>query len=88
MNIELLTKADLLELKNSIMNELKEFVNNNSSQKPEYLRTKQVCALLQISQSALQNLRVQGQLESYRVGGTLYYKYAEVIALIEKGRMR
>ena len=83
MKIEILTKKDLVEVTENL-EEIKNLLKSNIRPRKEYLRTKEVCELLQISQSALQNLRVKGQLKAYKVGGALYYKYTEIMELFEE----
>ncbi len=79
--MELLTKKDLLELKNEIMGELKKIQGNPSQQIPGFLKSHQVKELLNCSDSKLEALRKSGKLPCTKVIGTLYYKYDEVLKL-------
>ena len=42
--------------------------------------------MLGISATTLQTLRINGTLSYTKIGGTLYYEYAEVIKVFEKNK--
>ena len=44
--------------------------------------------MLGISATTLQTLRINGTLSYTKIGGTLYYEYAEVVKVFEKNKHR
>ncbi len=81
---EIATKADLDNLKSDILEMLRQ--DFNSRQKPAeiWLRNKQVLEMLGISQGALQNLRIKGDMPFTKVGAVLYYKLQDIHNLLNK----
>jgi hypothetical protein len=80
MNVELITKSDLFQLKDDILNELRSLVTVKNCEN-EWLKTSEVRLLLKCSNGTLQNLRIQGKLKYKKVNGTVYYNRAEVMKL-------
>lgn len=74
MQIEILTKADLLQFKQDLIEEIKNLVTNKSKQENmTYLKSKDVKRLLSCSDSTLQYFRQSGKISAQKVGGTYYY---------------
>ena len=86
MAVEIITKEDLRIFKSELVNELKELFTITSDQKKQWLKSQEVRKLLGISAGTLQHLRVIGTLPYTKIGGTLYYKYEEVIQMLEKNK--
>jgi hypothetical protein len=83
MNInDLITKKDLLEFKNEIINYISSITNQNDSNK-QWLRTKEALNYLKISSGTLQNLKVSGKLPYKKVGGTVYYSLNDLETLFK-----
>jgi len=83
MNInDLITKKDLLEFKNEIINYISSLTNQNDSNK-QWLRTKEALNYLKISSGTLQNLKVSGKLPYKKVGGTVYYSLNDLETLFK-----
>ncbi|WP_051604403.1 helix-turn-helix domain-containing protein [Flavobacterium sasangense] len=87
-NIELLqhqivTKRDLLNFGNLLLNEIKNTNNTDTSSK-QWLKSAEVRELLKISPGTLQNLRINGTLKYKRIGGIIYYNYEDIIKMLEK----
>ena len=80
MNVELVTKDDLAELKDLLI-EIKECIKKSPS-KTEYLKSKDAKAILNCSSATLQSLRISGKLPSQKIQGTHYYKYSDVQSLL------
>lgn len=59
---------------------------NKKFEQPSWLRSKDVRKMLGISDATLQSLRVSGNIPSYRLGSSWYYKYDEIIAALESNR--
>ena len=81
MNVELLTKGDIYQLKNEIIDELKKMFKSPLEQK-EWLKSNDVMKLLNCSPGTLQNLRIIGNLPYTKMGGTIYYAYSDVLKVL------
>ncbi len=85
MNVEIITKNDLNELKKEIISELTDLLKDNT-QKKKWLKSSDVRELLNISPGTLQNLRVNGTLPYTKMGKTIYYEYDDVTAILKKNK--
>jgi len=86
MQVEILTKEDLKQFKAELVQELKDaFGGNAKSQNKEWLKSNEVRKLLGISPGTLQNLRINGTLTYSKIGGMMYYRYQDIMKLLEKG---
>jgi hypothetical protein len=85
MNVELITRDDLNQFKDELVQELKAIVGQPRPAK-EWLRSAEVRKLLNISAGTLQSLRVKGVIPFRKVGGILYYQYTELHKALENGR--
>jgi hypothetical protein len=83
MEIEIITKEDLHQFRLLLLRDLKELLGKYEQSKSEWLKSTEVRNLLQISPGTLQNLRVNGTLRYTKVGGVLYYKYEDILKLLE-----
>jgi hypothetical protein len=86
MNLELITKEDLQNLKKEIISELA-LILEGKSEKKEWLKSAEVKSMLGISSGTLQHLRITGVLPHTKVGGTIYYEYNDVLRVL-KGNKR
>ena len=84
MAIEVITREDLNEFRSLLLNDLKEIIQSKPQQTKQWLKSKEVRKLLNISPGTLQNLRINGTLNFNRIGGILYYKYEDLKKLMEK----
>jgi hypothetical protein len=83
LNHQVVTKKDLLNFGNALLNEIKN--NSNQLEKPaQWLKSVEVRKLLKISPGTLQNLRVNGTLNYKRIGGLIYYKYDDIEKMLER----
>ena len=78
---QLLTKEDLHEFEQKLLQNLKEFVKNNAEQK-KWLKSSEVLQLLKISPTTLFNLRVRGTLKASKIGNITYFSYDEIHQLM------
>jgi len=69
MNIDLLTGKDLLEFEERLVQRLQQ----TQTQLKRWLRSKEVCNMLGVSPSGLQNMRVQGLIPFSKLGSSVYY---------------
>lgn len=68
MLIDLITREDLNEFRNVLLNDLKQFIQPQSQHKKEWLKSSEVRKLLNISAGTLQNLRINGILDKWYTG--------------------
>ena len=83
MNVELITKADLLALKEEILSEIRS-LNAAKAKQSEFYKSADVRRILRCSHATLQNLRISGALHPVKVGGSWYYSASEVSSLLQK----
>ena len=84
MAVSIITKEDLQEFKDELLEEIKNLFHIKTSEQRLWLRSSEVKELLKISSGTLQNLRVNGTLRYSRVGGTLYYNYQDIEKLFNE----
>ena len=86
MEIEVITKQDLQLLRMQLLEDMKELLKTTDRSKAEWLRSSEVRKLLKISPATLQNLRITGVLRYTKVGSLLYYKYEDMLKLLEQNK--
>ena len=82
MEISIVTKEDLQQLKNELLEEIKRLLEKENTAQKEWLRSSEVRKLLNISAGTLQTLRINGSLSYTKVGGTLFYSYKDIQKLL------
>ena len=83
MATEIITKEDLNEFREILLKDIKVLLGKPTGELPKWLKSYQVKNLLKISPGTLQNLRVNGTLQFTKIGGILYYKYEDIIKVLE-----
>jgi len=85
MNLEIITKADLNELKRQIVTEVVQKLKQefNGVSEKEYLKTMEVKKILGCSDSKLEAMRRSGKLPFTKLQGTIYYNKEDVYKLFE-----
>ncbi|OOV17637.1 helix-turn-helix domain-containing protein [Flavobacterium sp. LM4] len=78
MMVYLITREDLNEFRNLLLNDLKQLIQPQSQQAKQWLKSYEVRKLLNISAGTLQNLRINGTLAYTKIGGLMYYKYSDI----------
>lgn len=78
MAIEVITKEDLNEFRLLLLNDFKELLKTNPQQTKQWLKSKEVRKLLNISPGTLQTLRINKTLSYTKIGGILYYNNADI----------
>lgn len=73
-----MTKQDLLEFKTQLLSEIRELMHKSKKPKTEWLRSKEVRAMLNISPGTLLNLRVSGVLRYTKVRGMHFYNREDI----------
>ncbi len=81
MNLNILTVDDLEKFKKELLIEIRHIIEPQINQS-EWLKSKEVCEMLKISASTLQNLRISGQIKYKKIMGTLYYNSKEIIEML------
>ena len=79
---ELITKADLLQTKADILAAIGEVMNRGTN-RPEWLKSKEVMKMLGLSSSGLQNLRINGTIPFTKLGGQTYYNYDDITRILK-----
>lgn len=86
MNVELITKEDLKELENNLLNAIKLINKPGQGEVKKWLKSVEVRKLLNISPGTLQNLRINGTLRYTKIGGIMYYKLEDINKILEGGQ--
>ena len=76
MNVELLTKDDLQEFRRQLLTDIKDLLN--AGQPKKWLKTKEVMALLDLSEVTLNGLRANGTIPFKKLGGICYYNADDI----------
>ena len=83
MNVELITRQDLEQFKQELIAIILKLTPQQSVIEHKWLKSYQVKNLLKISTGTLQNLRHNGTLAFTKIGGTIYYKYEDIMKAFE-----
>ncbi|MDX8338765.1 helix-turn-helix domain-containing protein [Draconibacterium sp. IB214405] len=67
---------------------LKEHQSGRIVETPQWLRSADVRDLLNIADSTLQTLRINGTVPAYKLGSIWFYKLEEINAIIEEGKIK
>lgn len=87
MAIEVLTKEDLNEFRNLLINDLKEILQTKEQQQKQWLKSNEVRKLLNISPGTLQNLHINGTLSYTKIGGIIYYASSDIDKIMESNKV-
>jgi hypothetical protein len=87
MAIQVITLDDLNEFRRLLLNDLKEIMQSKPQQAKQWLKSKEVRKLLNISPGTLQNLRINGTLTYTKVGGIMYYDNADIEKLLNGNKV-
>lgn len=79
-----ITREELNLFKQELISELQK--NQNLISHSNWMRSKNVRAMLGISDSTLQTLRINGTIPSYKLGTSWFYKRDEIVAVLEAGK--
>jgi len=83
MAAEIITKEDLNEFGEKLLDEIKRLLGKSTGEPQKWLKSYQVKNLLKISSGTLQNLRTNGTLSFTKVGGIIYYKQEDIMKVLE-----
>lgn len=87
MAVEIITREDLNEFRNQLLNDLKEIILSKPHQPKQWLKSNEVRKLLNISPGTLQNLRINGTLSYTKIGGIMYYNHADIDKLLNGNKV-
>lgn len=88
MALEIITREELDKFKTELIHELTAIFNSAKKSQKEWLKSPEVRDMLDISPGTLQHLRVTGTLPYTKIGGTIYYKYIDVLNMLEENKKR
>jgi hypothetical protein len=84
MESEVITTDDLREFKMELLTDLKKLLKEYSGQPvKKWLKSREVREILNISPGTLQNLRIKGTLPYTKIGGVMYYDYADIQNMLQ-----
>lgn len=83
---ELVTKADIAQLREDIFEELRKFRFGVKKPvvKKEWLKSFEVCEMLSISKGTLASYRRNGTLRFSKIGGLIYYRHEDMETLMNR----
>ncbi|MGB3105380.1 helix-turn-helix domain-containing protein [Sphingobacterium siyangense] len=88
--MEIITKQDLQSFKEELMVDFDQLLekkfNTVSSTQFEWLRSKAIRKMMDISPAALQNLRVTGKIRYKKIMGSYYYNKTDLLNLFEDAK--
>ncbi|WP_412476168.1 helix-turn-helix domain-containing protein [Flavobacterium sp. TBRC 19031] len=87
MAIEVITREDLNEFRSLLLNDIKELLKPNIQPAKQWLKSKEVRKLLNISPGTLQTLRINKTLSYTKIGGILYYNNADIEKLLSANKV-
>jgi hypothetical protein len=85
MSAEIITKEDLQAFKIELLADLRKIVQEVPEKPKEWMKSAELKKLLKVSHGTLQNLRISGQLKFSKIGGTYYYRYNDLLKLLDSG---
>ncbi|MEO5890261.1 MAG: helix-turn-helix domain-containing protein [Ferruginibacter sp.] len=83
MSSEIITRQDLHEFREKLLNDIRALIGKSAEDQAKYLKSYQVRNMLKISPGTLQNLRVNGTLRFTKIGSILYYNKEDILKLLE-----
>ena len=87
MAIEVITREDLNEFRDLLLNDLKEIIVTKPQNQKRWLKSSEVKNLLNVSAGTLQNLRINGTLSYSKIGGILFYSSETIEKLLEHNKI-
>lgn len=82
---QLVTLADLEKFKEQMLSEMRRLLAGGGSQhSKQWLKSREVRRLLDVSPGKLHAMRVSRQLSFMRIGGVIYYDRSDIDKMFEK----
>lgn len=84
--MENITHDDLRQLRMLLLNDIEKLINEKIKLKPnmqqqEWLRSKSVREIMNVSPATLQNIRITGKIRFRKVMGSYYYNKTDLLKL-------
>jgi len=89
MEINLVTKEDLIVFKAEMLVAIQEALNKafeNGLAKKQWYRSTDVRKMLGISSGTLQTLRINGKLSYLKIGGSMFYHASDIEKMLKGGQ--
>ena len=84
---QLITTDDLQDFKIDLLDNFIKLLKEHSGQPSrKWLKSYEVRKILDISPGTLQNLRVNGTLPYTKIGGVIYYEYADIQKMLQENK--
>lgn len=84
MNETIFKHEDLEHFRMQLLEDLRMMLGASQPMvKKEWLKSSEVRKMLGVSHGTLQNLRINGSLPCSKVGGIIFYKYDDLVKLLE-----
>lgn len=80
---EIITIEDLERFRLQLLEDLKQVMRQQHQPTKQWLRSSEVRKMLGVSHGTLQNMRINKNLPYQKIGGIIYYKYNDIISLLE-----
>lgn len=87
MAVEILTKQDLDDFRTLLLNDIREIFQSKTEQTRQWLKSKEVRKLLNISPGTLQTLRINKTLSYTKIGGIIYYAQKDIEKLLDENKV-
>lgn len=86
MAVNIVTKEDLTEFRQQLLDDLKSLIHTKPFKQKQWLKSSEVRKLLKISPGTLQNLRINGTLSFTKIGSIIYYSYDDIETLLDSNK--
>ena len=83
---DLLTRKDLLQFEQSLIDKISELLKIKKPQEQEWLRSRDVKKLLGISSGTLQSMRIRKVLPFSKLNGSIFYSMEDIQNILNKNR--
>ncbi|KPH13307.1 helix-turn-helix domain-containing protein [Chryseobacterium sp. ERMR1:04] len=88
--MENITHDDLRQLRMLLLNDIEKLIDKKIKHKPnieqqEWLRSKSIREIMNISPATLQNIRITGKIRFRKVMGSYYYSRTDLLKLFGDG---
>ena len=87
MALEVITREDLNDFRILLLKDFKDLLLSKQQQTKQWLKSREVRKLLNISPGTLQNLRINGTLTYTKVGGIMYYDTTDIEKLLNGNKV-
>jgi hypothetical protein len=80
---EIITLDDLQKFRLQLLEDLRELLQQPDHSQKQWLKSSEVRKMLSISHGTLQNLRIKNVIPYQKIGGLMFYKYDDIIKMLE-----